>query len=50
MKALQKMGTTPATDAGAVLGDVRCPVLVVQGTIILTVAGAAFRARHGGRA
>jgi len=33
MKALQRMGTTPATDAGAVLGDVRCPVLVVQGTL-----------------
>ncbi len=33
MKAVQKMGTTPATDAGAALGDVRCPVLVVQGTL-----------------
>ncbi|SDP15115.1 Pimeloyl-ACP methyl ester carboxylesterase [Klenkia soli] len=33
MKAVQKMGMTPATDAGAALGDVRCPVLVVQGTL-----------------
>ena len=33
MKAVQRMGTTPAKDAGAKLGDVRCPVLVVQGTL-----------------
>lgn len=33
MKALQKMGTTAATDAGAALPGVRCPVLVVQGTL-----------------
>jgi pimeloyl-ACP methyl ester carboxylesterase len=33
MKAVQKMGTTPAGDAGAQLGNVRCPVLVVQGTL-----------------
>ena len=31
MKALQAMGRTPPTDAGARLGGVRCPVLVVQG-------------------
>ena len=33
MGALKGMGSTPATDAGAVLGDVRCPVLVVQGSL-----------------
>ncbi|GAB2580933.1 hydrolase [Paractinoplanes abujensis] len=33
MKALQKMGQTPATDAGAQLGNVRCPVLVVEGSL-----------------
>ncbi len=32
MKALQAMGKTPPTDAGAQLGSVRCPVLVVQGS------------------
>lgn len=31
MKVLRKMGTTSAADAGEKLGDVRCPVLVVQG-------------------
>ncbi len=31
MKALQGMGRTTPADAGARLGDVRCPVLVVQG-------------------
>ena len=33
MGALKGMGTTPATDAGAVLDAVRCPVLVVQGSL-----------------
>ncbi|KGH46670.1 MULTISPECIES: alpha/beta fold hydrolase [Modestobacter] len=33
MKALQGMGRTAPTDAGARLADVRCPVLVVQGTL-----------------
>ncbi|MCZ2821094.1 alpha/beta hydrolase [Modestobacter sp. VKM Ac-2977] len=33
MKALQGMGRTAPTDAGAQLGNVRCPVLVVQGTL-----------------
>ena len=33
MAALRKMGQTPPTDAGAELGNVRCPVLVVQGTL-----------------
>lgn len=32
MKALQGMGRTTPVDAGAKLGDVRCPVLVVQGS------------------
>ncbi|WP_249522484.1 alpha/beta fold hydrolase [Modestobacter marinus] len=32
MKALQRMGKTPPGDAGAQLGNVRCPVLVVQGS------------------
>ncbi|MET9730590.1 alpha/beta hydrolase [Streptomyces sp. NPDC006458] len=32
MKALQAMGRSAPTDAGARLGDVRCPVLVVMGT------------------
>ncbi|MCZ2827599.1 alpha/beta hydrolase [Modestobacter sp. VKM Ac-2986] len=32
MKALQAMGKTPPVDAGAQLGNVRCPVLVVQGS------------------
>ncbi|HUQ59949.1 alpha/beta hydrolase [Lentzea sp.] len=33
MKVVQKMGTSSAADAGARLGDVRCPVLVVQGSL-----------------
>jgi len=33
MKALQKMGQTPATDAGAQLANVRCPVLVIEGSL-----------------
>jgi pimeloyl-ACP methyl ester carboxylesterase len=33
MKALQNMGRSAPTDAGARLGDVRCPVLVVMGTL-----------------
>lgn len=32
MKALQGMGRSAPTDAGAQLGNVRCPVLVVMGT------------------
>ncbi|GAB6897726.1 alpha/beta fold hydrolase [Kineosporia succinea] len=32
MKALQKMGQTTPADAGAQLGNVRCPVLVIMGT------------------
>jgi len=32
MKALQAMGKTPPVDAGEQLGNVRCPVLVVQGS------------------
>ncbi|MER5409126.1 alpha/beta hydrolase [Streptomyces sp. NPDC002769] len=32
MKALQGMGRTTPADAGAQLGNVRCPVLVVMGT------------------
>ena len=32
MKALQAMGRTTPVDAGAQLGSVRCPVLVVQGS------------------
>ena len=32
MKALQGMGRTTPADAGAKLADVRCPVLVVQGS------------------
>lgn len=32
MKALQAMGKTPPVDAGEQLRNVRCPVLVVQGT------------------
>jgi pimeloyl-ACP methyl ester carboxylesterase len=32
MKALQAMGKTTPVDAGAQLGNVRCPVLVVQGS------------------
>ncbi|MFI9296685.1 alpha/beta fold hydrolase [Streptomyces gardneri] len=33
MKALQSMGRSAPTDAGAQLGNVRCPVLVVMGTL-----------------
>ncbi len=33
MKAMQKMGRSAPTDAGARLGDVRCPVLIVEGTL-----------------
>lgn len=33
MKALQAMGKAAPTDAGAKLGEVRCPVLVVQGDL-----------------
>lgn len=33
MKALQQMGRSAPVDAGARLGDVRAPVLVVQGTL-----------------
>ncbi|WP_428935921.1 alpha/beta fold hydrolase [Streptomyces sp. ACT015] len=33
MKALQSMGRNAPTDAGAQLGNVRCPVLVVMGTL-----------------
>ncbi|MFJ2260902.1 alpha/beta fold hydrolase [Streptomyces sp. NPDC087844] len=33
MKAMQGMGRSAPTDAGAQLGSVRCPVLVVMGTL-----------------
>lgn len=33
MKALQGMGRSAPTDAGAQLGGVRCPVLVIMGTL-----------------
>lgn len=33
MKALQGMGRSAPTDAGAYLGEVRCPVLVVMGSL-----------------
>ncbi|MBU6535312.1 alpha/beta fold hydrolase [Streptomyces mayonensis] len=33
MKAMQAMGRSAPTDAGARLGSVRCPVLVVMGTL-----------------
>jgi pimeloyl-ACP methyl ester carboxylesterase len=33
MKAMQAMGRSAPTDAGARLADVRCPVLVVMGTL-----------------
>jgi len=33
MKALQKMGQTPATDAGEQLGNVPCPVLIIEGSL-----------------
>lgn len=33
MKALRAMGTTSPADAAARLGDVRCPVLIVEGSL-----------------
>jgi pimeloyl-ACP methyl ester carboxylesterase len=33
MKALQSMGRTTPGDAGAQLGNVRCPVLIIEGTL-----------------
>ena len=33
MKAMQKMGRTPPTDAGEQLPKVQCPVLIVEGTL-----------------
>jgi pimeloyl-ACP methyl ester carboxylesterase len=33
MKAQQRMGRSGAGDAGAQLANVRCPVLIVQGTL-----------------
>jgi pimeloyl-ACP methyl ester carboxylesterase len=33
MKALQRMGQSAPVDAGARLGDVRCPALIVEGTL-----------------
>jgi pimeloyl-ACP methyl ester carboxylesterase len=33
MKAFQKMAKSAPTDAGAQLGNVRCPVLIVEGTL-----------------
>jgi len=33
MKVLQKMGRSAPTDAGAHLGGVRCPALIVEGTL-----------------
>jgi pimeloyl-ACP methyl ester carboxylesterase len=33
MKAFQKMGQSAPTDAGAQLGNVRCPALIVQGSL-----------------
>lgn len=33
MKVLQRMGNSSPKDAGARLGDVRCPVLVVEGSL-----------------
>lgn len=33
MKAMQGMGRCAPTDAGAQLGNVRCPALVVMGTL-----------------
>ncbi|TQS40370.1 alpha/beta fold hydrolase [Cryptosporangium phraense] len=32
MKAMQKMGLSAPKDAGAQLGNVRCPVLIIEGT------------------
>ncbi|MBT3150019.1 alpha/beta hydrolase [Streptomyces sp. CHD11] len=33
MRAMQKMGRSAPTDAGAQLGNVRCPALIVQGSL-----------------
>ncbi|MFV2021354.1 alpha/beta fold hydrolase [Micromonospora sp. LOL_023] len=33
MKVLQKMGQSSPADAGAQLGNIRCPVLIVEGTL-----------------
>ncbi|GGP53431.1 alpha/beta fold hydrolase [Saccharothrix coeruleofusca] len=33
MAVVSRMGLSPATDAGARLGDLRCPVLVVEGSL-----------------
>jgi pimeloyl-ACP methyl ester carboxylesterase len=33
MKAMQGMGRSVPTDAGAKLGDVRCPVLIIEGSL-----------------
>ncbi|MDG4770372.1 alpha/beta hydrolase [Solwaraspora sp. WMMD792] len=33
MKVLQKMGQSSPADAGAQLGNVRCPVLIIEGTL-----------------
>jgi pimeloyl-ACP methyl ester carboxylesterase len=33
MRAMQKMGQSAPTDAGAQLGNVRCPALIVQGSL-----------------
>ncbi|MEU4677863.1 alpha/beta hydrolase [Micromonospora sp. NPDC023737] len=33
MKAMQKMGQSTPADAGAQLGNVRCPVLIVEGSL-----------------
>ncbi len=33
MKALQRMGRSAPTDAGAQLGNVRCPTLIVEGSL-----------------
>ena len=33
MKAVQRMGQSAPTDAGAQLGNVRCPALIVEGTL-----------------
>jgi len=33
MKAMQRMGRSAPTDAGARLGDVRCPALIVEGSL-----------------
>lgn len=33
MRVMQRMGQSPPVDAGARLGDVRCPALIVEGTL-----------------